>query len=131
MEPVTTLALTAVSYLIPFFNKFGEGVATEAGKKTASAPAEIYRFLKDRFTKTPSADEALESAKDKPGDSHAQEQLKKAISSLAATDARFAADLQALLSKAQSTGSATFNTNVDGDNNKIANFSNVAGDVNF
>lgn len=119
MEPVTTLALTAISYLIPYFTKFGEAVASEAGKTMAGAPAEIYRLLKDRFAKGSGADKALESVKDKPTNSEAQEQLTTAISSLAATDARFAADLQALLAKAQSAGSATFNTSVHGTATKL------------
>jgi hypothetical protein len=131
MEPATTLALTTISFLVPYFKKFGEGIATELGKKTAGAPAEIYRFLKDRFGEGSSADNALESVKDKPEDTQAQEQLKTVISSLAATDARFAADLQSLLAKAQSAGSTTFTTNVHGGGNKVANINQVAGDVNF
>jgi hypothetical protein len=131
MEPVTTLALTTISFLVPYFKKFAEGVATELGKKTAGAPAEIYHFLKDKFAPGSSGNSALESFKDKPEDNKAQEQLKAAISSLAATDARFAADLQALLSKAQGAGSAAFTTNVHGDSNKVANINQVTGDVNF
>jgi hypothetical protein len=125
MDPqtITIIATTVIGILSSYLAKTGEAAAKKVGE-------DIYQLLKDRFSKKPSAEEALTDLKKTPDDSDVQAALRVQLKKLLAEDEAFAAQLHQLLKEAASTeAGATIIQQTAGDNAK--QFGQVFGDVTF
>jgi hypothetical protein len=83
MDPVTSLAATAVAVLAPYLAMAGGEFAKETGKAAVTKIGPLYKALKARFEHKPAAQEALVDLEANPMDADAQTaltlQLKKQI----------------------------------------------------
>ena len=84
------LAASAVSLLAPYLAKAGESASTKAGEG-------IYQYLKARFEKKPSANEALDDLEKKPTNVDRQAAVRVQLEKLLEADQAFAVELQQML----------------------------------
>lgn len=125
MDPQTAsiIATTAVGFLGPYLSKAGEAIAKKIGE-------DIYHVLKARFSKKPSAQEALADLEKAPSDTDFQAVLRVQLKKLLLEDEAFAEQLQHLLDDAGKTEvGATMIRIIAGDNAKV--FGQVFGNVTF
>ncbi len=125
MDPqsINVLTTAAIGILSPYLAKAGEVVAKKLGE-------DIYRVLKTRFGKKPSAQEALTDLEKTPDDPDLQAALRVQLKKLLAEDEAFAAQLQHLLEEGGKTETgSTVIKQVAGDNAK--QFGQVFGNITF
>lgn len=123
-DPMTVAIATAMA-----------GKAVEvAGEPVRAAVAELSRRVRERFRGRPSDEEALARALEEPGATERISALEGAIRRLVDEDPRFAAQLEAIWSQAQTQAAASddgvvnvFNGRAD----KVVQLRDVHGDLNI
>jgi hypothetical protein len=97
MDPIATLAASAVAALTPYLAKAGEEFAKEAGKAAVAKFSALYQVLKDRFKNKPTAKEALVDLETNPNDEDAQAALRLQLKKQLTADPSFVEALQKLV----------------------------------
>ena len=115
MDPITSLAASAVAVLSPYLAKAGEEFAKEAGKAAANKFGALYQFLKTRFKKIPVAKEALADLEANPENEDAKAALRRQLTKQMNADKAFIDALRKMLDEIdQDDRSHTFLTQVYG-----------------
>jgi len=132
MDPITSLAASAVAVLTPYLAEAGKEFAKEAGKAALGKIGAFYDFLKQRFQDHPTAKGALDDLKANPDDEDAQAALRVQIKKLVNADPAMVKTIQQMLGEMkQDKESVSFLTQVYGGNiDKIINIG-TAGTVNI
>jgi hypothetical protein len=115
MDPIASLAASAVAVLSPYLAKAGEEFAKEAGKAAANKFGALYQFLKTRFKKKPAAKEALADLEANPENEDAKAALRRQLTKQMNADKAFIDALRKMLDEIdQDDESHTFLTQVYG-----------------
>jgi hypothetical protein len=101
MDPLT-LATTVASFLSPYLVKAGEKAFETVGEKSVDS---LWRTITAKFTGKPTAEEAVKDLVAKPDDQLIQSAFAHQLRKVLAAEPAFAAELERLLSSAQSEGS--------------------------
>src|SRR6185295_10126223 len=97
MDPITSLAATAVAALAPYLAKAGEKFAEETGKAMADKIGILYQALKTRFVDKPAAQEALADLEANPSNEDAKGALRLQLTKQIKADPTFKDTLGELL----------------------------------
>jgi hypothetical protein len=97
MDPIASLAATAVAVLAPYLAEAGKEFAKEAGKKAASKIGALHQTLKTRFKNKPAAKEALADLKANPDNPDAQAALRRQLTKQLNSDPTLKDTLRKLL----------------------------------
>lgn len=137
MEPISTIAMTTVAILVPFFKEAGKSFASKAGEAAWNKCEDIYQAIRTRFQGKTVAEEALEDFKKNPEDEDYQGALRKEIRKTLEGDKLFYDQLSKMLSEAKEVGIvvsgsgavATSGGTAAGESG-IAIHGNMEGDIN-
>lgn len=117
MDPVTSLAATAVAVLAPYLARVGEELAKETGKAAATRIGPLYKALKARFQSKPAAQEALADLESNPTDEDAQTALRLQLQKQMKADSELTETVRKLLEEInQDKETTSFLTQVYGGN---------------
>lgn len=132
MDPVTSLAATAVAVIAPYLARVGEGFAEETGRAAAAKIGPLYKALKARFQNKPAAQEALEDLESNPMDEDAQTALNLQLKKQMKADSELAETVRKLLEEIdQDKETTSFLTQVyGGEVGQIINAKHI-GTINF
>jgi len=97
MDPITSLAATAVAALAPYLAKAGEKFAEETGKAVADKIGALYQVLKTRFKDKPAANEALTDLETNPKDNDSKAALRRQLTKQMEADPSLKETLEKLL----------------------------------
>jgi hypothetical protein len=136
MDPnaVSTIAASAVSLLVPYLAKvadkaseeFGKAVATNAWERTK----QLYQTIRVRFGGKEAAKEAFDDLERAPNDPDLQAAVRVQLRKFIQDDEDFAKQIADLLkSAADADVDTVFNTQINGDVNKLVQMGTVYGDV--
>jgi hypothetical protein len=97
MDPISSLAATAVAALAPYLAKAAEKFAEETGKAAADKIGVLYQALKTRFENKPAAGEALADLEANPNDDDSKAALRRQLTKQMEADPAFKDTVQKLL----------------------------------
>jgi formylglycine-generating enzyme required for sulfatase activity len=106
MDP-STLAATAVTFFSSYPAKIGEKSAEKIGEKLPEAASKVWNAITTRFKGKPTAEVAIQGVVAQPDDADNRAAFRKELQKLLEAEPAFAAELDRLLSNAQSQGSDT------------------------
>jgi hypothetical protein len=134
MDPVT-IAMTAVTFLAPYFAKAGESAAEKAGEAAWEKMKAIYTAVKGKFTGDSYAEETLKRVEEEPQSGSRQAALASVLEDKIKTDSDFGERLLSLLEEAKKSGAEeviTVKLNVSGARvRNITTIGKVGRDVNI
>jgi hypothetical protein len=99
MDPISTLATSAVAVLAPYLAEAGKEFAKEAGKTAAGKIEALYTALKNRFKKKSSGKEALSDLEANPDNEDAKAALRLQLTKQMSGDPTFADSLRQILAE--------------------------------
>ena len=115
MDPITSLAASAVAALAPYLAEVGKEFAKETGKAAASKIGVLYQALKTRLKKKPTVKEALADLEANPSNEDAKAALRLQLTKQMNADPTFRDTLRKLLDEIkQDKDSISFLTQVYG-----------------
>lgn len=115
MDPITSLAASAVAILAPYLAEAGKELAKETGKAALGKIGVLYETLRARFKKKSSAKQALSDLEAEPNNEDVQGALRRQLTKEMNADATLAETLRKLLDEIeQDQPSHTFLTQVYG-----------------
>lgn len=94
MEPVSVLAATIITFLVPYFQEAGKAFAEKVGEAAWEKCDSIYKSIKTYFQDKNSALEALEELKSNPSDEDNQAALRKQLKKYFESDKQFFENIQ-------------------------------------
>ncbi len=121
IQLVSGLAAAAVSLLVSFLSKAGEAGSQQAGQ-------DIYRQLKQRFSRRPGVQEALTDLQERPADADIQAAVRLQLRKLIAEDQVFRTELQRIVQISTDIGSVAIDQKAGNDSAQIGQ---VFGNVNL
>lgn len=122
MDPISTLAASAVAFLAPYLAEAGKEFAKEGGKAALGKIDILYKSLKARFQKKTSAREALADLEKEPDNKDVQGALRRQLTKELNADPKFVDALRKLLEEIkQDPPSHTFLTQVYGNVDQLIN----------
>lgn len=132
MDPITSLAASAVAIIAPYLAAAGQEFAKEAGKVAAGKIDALYNSLKNRFKKKSSGKEALSDLEANPDNEDAKAALRLQLVKQLTADKEFESSLRKLVEEiGQDQASQSFLTNVyGGEVGQIINASHI-GSITF
>jgi len=115
MDPISTLAASAVAILAPYLAEAGKELSKEIGKAALGKIGVLYETLKARFKKQPVAKEALSDLEAEPSNEDVQASLRRQLTKEMNVDQALVDTLQKLVDEInQDEPSRTFLTQVYG-----------------
>jgi hypothetical protein len=101
MDPVTALAATAVTALVPYLAKAGEKIAEEAGKVVADKIGVLYQFLRQRFENKPELQAVFKLLEANPKSQDAQAAMRVQLAVQLTQDKAFEDSLRQMVEEIQ------------------------------
>ena len=115
MDPITSLAASAVAILAPYLVEAGHEFAKETGKAAGGKIGALYTALKNRFKRKSSGKEALSELEAHPDNEDARAALRLQLTKQLMADKTFADSLRKILAEIdQDKASQSFLTQVYG-----------------
>jgi len=102
VEPITTLAATAVGILVPYLAEAGKAATKKLGE-------DLYQYVKSYFYKKDNAKEALDDLRSNPENSDFQAALRVQIQKLLDKDEKFAKELSRIIGDVKESGGTVNN----------------------
>src|SRR6266511_4759996 len=99
MDPITSLAATAVVALAPYLAETSKEFDKQTGKAATSKIGSLYQALKTRFKNKPAAKEALADLEANPGNEDAQAALRRQLTKQMNADPTLTDTLRKLLDR--------------------------------
>lgn len=100
MEP-TTLAVTAVAFLVPYLVKTGEKAAETVGEKLPEVAGKVWNAIMATFKGKPAAEEASKDLVANPANEDNRAAFRKELRKILEAEPTLAIELTRLLEKAQ------------------------------
>jgi len=97
MDPIASLAATAVAALAPYLAKAGEKLAEKTGEAVADKIGALYQVLKTRFEDKPAPKEALTDLEAHPKDPDSKAALRRQLTKQMDADPSLKDTLEKLL----------------------------------
>jgi len=97
MDPIASLATSAIAIISPYLAKAGEEIAEEVGKVAANKIGMLYNALRTNFKNSPPASGALSYLEANPNDKDAQGALRIQLAEQMKTDQSFADTIRKII----------------------------------
>ena len=134
MDP-STIATTAVNFLVPYLARVGEAVANKAIDQAWEKIKTIYSAVKDKLAGDAYAEQTLRRLEEAPDSQSRRTALVSVLEEKIQEDPTFAKSLQKLLGEAKNAGAETIvqQVSVSGQahTGDITTIGKVEGDIDF